>query len=92
MNVTGIPPLSHFSFSHENERAICTLFTQMMLDRGFLATNSFYATYAHQEPQIDQYLFSVEETFRYLAIAIERDTVEQELRGPVAHNGFQRLT
>ncbi len=90
--VTGIPPLSHFSFDYGNGQVIRSLFTQMMLQKGFLATDSFYATYAHQDSQIDQYLAAVDETFRSLAMAIERGTVEQQLRGPVAQNSFQRLT
>ncbi len=92
MDVMGIPPLSHFSFDYRNGQAIRSLFTQMMLHKGFLATDSFYATYAHQEDQIDQYLAAVEETFRSLAMAIEKGTVEQQLLGPIAQNSFQRLT
>ena len=91
MEVTGIPPLSHFSFNYQNGQAIRSLFTQMMLDKGFLAGDSFYATYAHQESHMEQYLVAVEEIFQSLAAAIERKSVEQELRGPVAHSGFQRL-
>ena len=33
----------------------------MMLDRGFLATNAFYATHAHQETHIRSYLGAVPE-------------------------------
>ncbi len=92
VEVMGIPPLSHFSFDYGNGQAIRSLFTQMMLQKGFLATDSFYATYAHQDSQIDQYLAAVDGTFRSLAMAVERGTVEQQLRGPVAQNSFQRLT
>jgi len=35
---------------------------------------------------------AVEEIFRSIAMAVERGTVEQQLRGPVAQNSFQRLT
>jgi glutamate-1-semialdehyde 2,1-aminomutase len=92
MKITGIPPLSHFSFDYENGQAIRSLFTQWMLHKGFLATDSFYATYAHQEDQIDRYLTAVEETFRSLSVAIKNGAVERELRGPVAQSSFQRLT
>jgi len=92
MDVMGIPPLSHFSFDYGNGQAIRSLFTQMMLQKGFLATDSFYATYAHQEDQIERYLAAAEETFRNLAMAIEKGTVEQQLLGPIAQNSFQRLT
>ncbi len=92
VEVTGIPPLSHLSFNYENRDAIRSLFTQSMLYRGFLATDSFYATYAHLEEHINSYLVAVEETFQSLARAVENGMVERQLRGPVAQYGFQRLT
>jgi glutamate-1-semialdehyde 2,1-aminomutase len=92
ISVTGIAPLGHFSFDYENGQAIRTLFTQMMLEKGFLATNAFYATYAHQDAHIEGYLAAVEETFGFLTEAIERSEVEERLKGPIAHSGFRRLT
>ncbi|MGH2544208.1 MAG: aminotransferase class III-fold pyridoxal phosphate-dependent enzyme, partial [Ardenticatenaceae bacterium] len=56
VHVSGVPPLSHLEFEYPNKQAIRTLFTQKMLKRGFLATNSFYATYAHQECHVGAYL------------------------------------
>ena len=91
ITVSGIAPLGHFSFDYENAQAIRTLFTQMMLEKGFLATNAFYATYAHQDSHIESYLVAVEEIFGFLAQAIEGDEVEGLLKGPVAHLGFRRL-
>jgi len=92
VTVSGMPALSHFSINLANAQAVRTLFTQMMLDRGFLATNAFYAMYAHSTVQVGQYLAAVQEVFRELAAAIERNEVERLLRGPVAHAGFYRLT
>jgi glutamate-1-semialdehyde 2,1-aminomutase len=87
----GFPPLSRFALGCENAQAVRTLFTQMMLDRGILATSAFYATYAHRDDQVERYLAAAEETFRGLAAAIEDGETERLLRGPVAHSGFQRL-
>ena len=92
VHVSGVPALSHFEFEHPNKQAIRTLFTQMMLDRGFLATNSFYVTFAHQEQHVHEYMEAVHEVFGLLADAIHSNDVEAQLRGPVAHSGFQRLT
>ena len=92
INIIGIPPLGHFSFDYENSQAIRTLFTQMMLQKGFLATNAFYASYAHQDHHVESYLSAVDETFAFIAKAIERGEVEKSLNGPVAHSGFYRLT
>ncbi|MCC7500066.1 MAG: aminotransferase class III-fold pyridoxal phosphate-dependent enzyme [Bryobacterales bacterium] len=92
LTVDGLPPLSHFTPDVPGAQAVRTLFTQKMLDRGFLATNSFYAMYAHQPVQVDLYLEACAEVFRELRQAIEHETVRSELRGPVALSGFARLT
>ena len=92
IEVSGIPPLAHFGFKCDDAQAAHTLFTQTMLDKGFLASKGFYATYAHQDDQIDDYLGAVDETFATIASAIENGTVREALRGPVAHTGFRRLT
>ncbi|HWF87485.1 MAG TPA: hypothetical protein VN659_01580, partial [Pyrinomonadaceae bacterium] len=92
VSVTGIPPLAHFSFDYPNGLAMRTLFTQMMLERGFLATGAFYAAYAHQESDVARYATVVDEAFGAIANAREKDEVEKLLKGPVAHSGFYRLS
>ena len=93
--ISGLPAFMHLQFdlgSEEKSRGLVTLLTQLMLDRGFLANSSFYATAAHEAGVIEQYLAALEETFRELKTALDRDNVTERLRGPVAHSGFQRLT
>jgi len=92
VTVTGIPPLSHFTLGLDDAQAARTLFTQGMLDRGFLATNAFYAMYAHEDRHVTAYLAAVEEVFSEIARAVEHGRVADLLRGPVAHAGFYRLT
>jgi len=91
ISISGIPPLGHFSFDYENGQAIRTLFTQEMLHKGFLATDSFYASYAHQNYHIESYSRAVDETFAFIAKAIEGNKINKLLKGPVAHSGFHRL-
>jgi glutamate-1-semialdehyde 2,1-aminomutase len=92
IHVSGIAPLGHFSFEVPEAQAVRTLFTQMMLDRGILATGSFYAMYAHTDAHVDRYLDELAAVFAALKTAIGQSAVRQLLRGPVAHSGFQRLT
>jgi len=92
IEIDGIEPLSHFSIRSSFEEAPRTLYTQLMLDKGFLALNKFYATYAHTEDQVKQYLAATEETFAIVARAIKEKKVMEMLTGPVAHAGFKRLT
>lgn len=91
LRVSGMAPLGHFSIASEFGEAPRTLFTQMMLERGFLALNKFYAMHAHTERHVEDYFLAVREVFPVVARAIKEGTVEQMLKGPVAHAGFKRL-
>jgi len=91
ITVDGMPPLSHFSFDYDDGQAIRTLFTQIMLGKGFLATNAFYAAHAHQSDHVRDYLEAVEETFVEIAEAVNRNEVVQRLKAPIAQTGFCRL-
>ncbi|HIH22416.1 TPA: aminotransferase class III-fold pyridoxal phosphate-dependent enzyme [Candidatus Micrarchaeota archaeon] len=88
----GFPPIMHFDFEYENKLAIMTFFTQEMLARGYLATGGFYVSYAHQKAGVDKYGEAVGEVFKLIKNAIDNGTVEKQLKGPVKHSGFQRLT
>ena len=91
IEVTGIYPLSHFEFKYSNNLALRTLFTQMMLGKGFLAANLFYASYAHKAEHVEKYLQAVNEAFKFISGAIEKGNPEKYLKGPVCHSGFTRL-
>jgi glutamate-1-semialdehyde 2,1-aminomutase len=91
LHVSGIPPLSHFSLGHDNEAALTTLFVQEMLARGFLASSSFYASYAHEPRHLEAYQGAVSEVFAAIAGAARAGNVLELLHGPVKHSGFQRL-
>lgn len=88
---SGILPLSHFSFEYSNPLELKTLFTQLMLKKGFLATNAFYASYAHKEKDLLKYLDAVDEVFVFMARAIRQNAVKKHLKGPVCHGGFKRI-
>ena len=92
ISVGGVHPLSHMEFAYANGQVVRTLFTQLMLERGYLATNSFYATFAHQAEHVSDYLTAVDEAFSIIADSLKSDSLETMLKGPVAHAGFQRLT
>ena len=92
IEISGIYPLSHFSFNHDNPLIIKTLFTQLMLEKGFLAATAFYASYAHKEQHVKKYLKAIDETFNFIAKAIREKCPEKYLKGPICHSGFKRLT
>jgi len=92
IEVSGIDPLGHFVFKNKNPLELKTLFTQIMLKKGFLATTSFYASYAHKDKHVDKYLLAVDETFYDISRAINKNKVRECLKGTVCHSGFKRLT
>ncbi len=92
IKLSGIYPIGHFDFDYEKPLALKTLFTKLMLQRGFLATTAFYASFAHNETLIKKYLKAVDESYAIIDKAIKEGKVELILKGPVCHSGFFRLT
>jgi len=92
VHVGGIDPLGHFSFDHSNSLTLKTLYTQLMLERGFLATTAYYASYAHKEEHIHKYKIATDESFSIIVDAIRKGNPDKLLKGSVCHSGFKRLT
>jgi len=90
--VDGIYPLGHFAFNHEEAIVLKTLFTKLMLERGFLATTAFYASFAQKDEHINDYLTAVKEVFSLLAQYVKEDNIKSHLNSPICHSGFSRLT
>jgi len=87
----GYPCVATFSFEHELEAELSTLYTQKMLERGFLATNAIYSTIANTEEIVEQYGMAIDEVIGEIAEAVESETVQEQLKGPVRERGFARL-
>lgn len=92
--VTGdaYPCLAHFHFNHAWSGELQTLYTQLMLDRGFLAGASLYPTLAHTDKIVERFSGAIDEVFQVIAKALQAGRVKERLKGPVAHKGFKRLT
>lgn len=91
IHVGGIFPLSHFSFEGDSCKAMMTLFTQLMLERGFLASGRFYVMYAHKMEHVEAYLDAVAQVFKIISDAQKDNLIDDMLKGPKAHSGFRRL-
>jgi glutamate-1-semialdehyde 2,1-aminomutase len=91
IHVGGIPPLSHFSFETPDPLAVKALFVQLMLDRGFLASTSFYSMCAHTDQHVASYLKAADDVFGELAELIKTGRVTQHMLGKPATAGFKRL-
>lgn len=91
INVFGIYSLGHFTFNYDKALVLKTLFSQLMLEKGFLATTALYVSYAHTDKYLDKYLEAVDDSFKFISEAIKKDDPEKYLKGPVCVSGFKRL-
>ena len=91
IEVGGIKPMSHFAFNHKSCQEMKAYFIQLMLEQGFLASNLFYAMYAHKEEHVEQYLQAVDSAFAEIARSIECRDIKEKMRGEPSSVGFKRL-
>ena len=87
---SGLPALASFNFDKDN-LARKTFFIQEMLDRNYLASNSFYASLAHNEHVLQDYFDAVDSVFRKISKLENQEEILSQLNGPVCHQGFRRL-
>ena len=92
LHTGGLPSLAHFRFDHPDEPTLSTLFTQDMLERGYLAYSQFKPSFAHQVSHVAAYMTAVEATFTMIAEAVRAGDSASRLKGPPARRGFYRLT
>jgi glutamate-1-semialdehyde 2,1-aminomutase len=92
IKTSGVGPLRSFSFDYgDKSQALKTLLVQEMLQKGFLATNALFASYAHTDALLKQYEKAINEVFAYIKDTLETNTLKERLKHPVAHTGFARL-
>ena len=93
ITIIGLPALLHISFNYDKDsQAVRTLFTQEMLKRGILASAGIYVAHSFKKEHVRRYLEKVDEVFALLKKVIEKNKIYDLLKGPVAHEGFKRLT
>ena len=87
---SGLNALASFNFEKDN-LVRKTYFIQEMLDRNYLASNSFYASLAHNEEVLQAYFDAVDRVFGKISQFSDQEEILAQLRGPVCHEGFRRL-
>lgn len=92
INVSGIPPLGHWEIETDNSQLLHTIIVEKMLERAFLTSTAFYATYTHSKEYVDAYLGALDEVLGKLNPYIRENKLEELPHTPIAHTGFKRLT
>jgi glutamate-1-semialdehyde aminotransferase len=89
-DVEGFPCLGHFAFT-EQTLPLKTLYTTLMLKKGYLATTAIYVMLPHTQEIVEKHLEAVDEVFGEISEILKRGDVEKALDGKVCHSGFKRL-
>ena len=63
-----------------------------MLKEGYIAANSIYISYAHNEDIIEKYMVNVDQVFQLIASALDAGNIEDLLETPQRTDAFGRLT
>lgn len=91
IDTSGIKQMVHFSFNYEESMKMKAFFIQKMLEKGFLASNVFYAMYAHTNEHVERYLEAVETAFEDIRKALDDNSLDQQLKGKPSQQGFKRI-
>ena len=72
-------PSFSFEYSKINEK-LHTYFTELMLKKGYLATNGLTVTYAHKKKDIDKYLKNCDNVFKIISKSIKENKINLKSR------------
>jgi glutamate-1-semialdehyde 2,1-aminomutase len=91
IRIEGLDPFPHFDLGKKDPLILKALFVQLMLEQGFLASNLYYAMFAHSDENVRQYIQAVDTAFGTIAKAIEAGNYASMIKGEPAMAGFGRL-
>ena len=92
LNIFGLPALTTFTFDSDDHFKYKTFMTQDMLDKGYLASTSFYASTSHSTKIIDDYIDKLSYVFDIISDCEKgKKDINQFLKGPVCQTGFKRV-
>lgn len=93
MEINDFKPLISFSLDYgELNNKILTLFTQEMLNKGYLASNSVYVSTAHTKSIVEEYLVHASDTFEFISECIKNNNVDTKLISQPRTDAFKRIT
>jgi len=91
IKVSGIYPLSHFVFDDQEHLLMKAFFIQEMLDKGFLASNTFYSMLVHTKEHVEVYLKAADEVFGRIRQLKDKGSLQAALKGKPSAAGFKRV-
>ena len=92
IKISGLEPLTHIDFVHQEAAVLQTIYTQEMLNRGYLVCSSIYATFAYDNQVLVQFAKDTKDVFMTIREAIDSGSPKKYLISDVKHSGFKRLS
>ncbi len=87
----GLPALANFTVADRDQLAVKTFITAQMLEKGYLAGPNLYASIAHTDQILDDYIAALAPIFEKLA-SMNDVELKTALPQGTAQSGFRRLT
>jgi glutamate-1-semialdehyde 2,1-aminomutase len=92
ITISGLTPISTYSFNHKDNLKFKTYLTQEFLKKGFLASTNFYSSITHKERILDNYSDILEEIYSVINCCINGSKeIDNLLKAGICHSGFKRL-
>ena len=90
IEIYGLKALSGFSFK-KNNREYKTLIVQEMLNKGFLASTNCYLSMSHNSEVFESYGNALDEVFKLISKCENGHDINELIKYPICHLGFERL-
>ncbi len=91
ITIGGMKPMSHFKIDVPEWPQVKAYFIQEMLEKGFLASNLFYAMFAHSNTHLKEYFMALNIVFKDIQQALSEGNIDRLLIGKKPSDGFSRL-
>jgi hypothetical protein len=88
----SVPILSFDSGNQLLDLQIKTFLTQEMLKRGYIFSNVIYLSLKHNKSNIDKFFDNFYQILKKHSKNFSHAFFKKNLKGPICHSGFKRLT
>ena len=89
--ISGINAIPNYKFDVENNLLFKTVVTQLMLEKGYLATPLVYVSVKHDERILNGYFDTLNEVFQLMTKTLEEGSLDKLVKGRICDPNFKRL-
>jgi glutamate-1-semialdehyde aminotransferase len=91
INFFGLPAITNQIIDNKNSNLINSFITQEMLKKGFLSTDSIYASVSHNKKNIETYLENLNDVFKVVSQHKDDKNFLKLIEGPLPIKPFNRM-